>query len=119
MNNHEQKLNHDLTIQDGISKLDKSMLPTPLTEVDIIIKKSQEVCQAVAYMTRELDSAVRASGHNHDIKTLVATVSSKFAEGFNEFSKDELVFLMSMIHTDMVVDALTGNTQTPSIIKPI
>ena len=119
MNNHEKRLRHDRIVADGISQLDASFMPTPLSDVEQLLQKSTEICKAVAVITRELDTAARAAGTPHDIKSLVTIVSRKFAEGFSCLSKDELVFLLTTIHTDIAVDAMTGNTQTSKIIKPL
>lgn len=119
MNNHDQRLRHDRMVADGLSKLDPSFLPTPLTDVEIILAKAQDVAKAVAVTAREIDAAAKAAGTPHDIKTLATVLSRQFAEGFSCFSKDELVFLLTVIHTDIAVDAMTGSTETPKIIKPI
>lgn len=119
MNNHEKRLRHDNMVADGLSKLDPSFLPPSLSDVELLLKKAQEVSIAVATITKDLDRAARAAGTPHDVKTLATVVSRKFAEGFSEFSKDELIMLLTIIHTDLVVDAMTGSTETPKIIKPI
>lgn len=117
--NHEQRLRHDNMVADGISKLDPSFMPQPKSDVEQLLAKAQEVCLAVAHITKDLDAQARAAGTPHDVKSLATIVSRKFVEGFGEFSKDELVFLLTTIHTDMVIDVLTGSTETPKIIKPI
>lgn len=117
--NHEQHLRHDRMVADGLSKLDPSFMPAPKSDVEQLLAKASEVCLAVAHVTKELDRVARAAGTPHDVKSLATIVSRKFVEGFSEFSKDELIFLLTTIHTDMVIDAMTGSTEVPKIIKPL
>lgn len=106
-------------VADALGALKSDFKPMTLSSGELIQQRAVAISKEVAKLTRELDIAVLKAGSKHDVKTLVQIVSRKFLEGFSTWDKDELLYLLVMMHTDMAVDALTGNTETPRIIKPI
>lgn len=103
-------------VADALSSLPSDWRPIGPTEAELIIKRAEGITRNAAAVARQLDLAASASGLPPDRKTLSHIIGKEFLSGFGTWSKDELLYLIVFMHTDVAMDSMLGTTDTKKII---
>jgi len=73
-----------------------------LTEIEALMLKAKQITLDVRKIVREVQDAPGYS----DPKSLLQLTQKCYLDKFNKFSKDELLMLITIIHTDIAADQI-------------
>lgn len=119
MNNEPNPDQRGRMVADALKALSHDFKPMTLNDSELIMKRAMEIAKAVKAIIKPLDEHVHLTGIQHDVKVMANLVSKAYTEGFCTWSKDELLYLLVLMHTEMVIESVTGQTNTAKIVKPI
>lgn len=107
-------------VADALSKVSPTFRPDQTTDGELILQKAMEVSKAVNALIKPfIIEANTKLGVTHDKKVLSTMIGKKYLEGFGTWSKDELLYLLVFIHTQIAIESITGETGSKNIITPI
>ena len=72
------------------------------SSMDTLLKRSMDITEQVRFALKPL---ISFNGTN-DIPALTALASKLYYEKFDNFSKDEVVFMLAMVHTLTLIESL-------------
>lgn len=100
-------------VDDALASMKHKFKPINKTVAEDIMLRAKVVTQTVAKTCREFTDPARKAGIvTHDTKLLSALISKEYAELFSQWSKDELLFLITLIHTEQAIEQISGETNT-------
>jgi len=106
-------------VSDALSALSHNFRPVSMTEAELLLQRAKAIAFEVKKKVKPFIDHDTLIGGNQDVTTLAHVISKAFAEGFASWSKDELLYLITLMHTETAVSNLVGDTNVSKIIKPI
>lgn len=106
-------------VSDALSALSHNFRPISMTEAELLLQRAKAVNSAVMKKAKPLIDHDTLIGGNKDVTTLAHVISKAYAEGFAGWSKDELLYLITLMHTETAISNMVGDTNVSRIIKPI
>lgn len=94
---------HERIVNAAMTKLKKIKPPDEPIDIERLRQRGMEIVKAVSIKALAYDKQVRDLGQTHDAKTAAQVVSGYFFDGFAHWSKDELLTLLVLIHTETAV----------------
>ena len=104
-------------VKDALDSLGTSMKPILPSDTENLLTRALETTKKVSAVCRQIDLAAQTSGIAHDRKILATVISREFKDHFGTWTKDELLYLLVFIHTDLAIDSMTGGTDTKNILS--
>ena len=106
-------------VKDALDAISPTFRPDKAMAGEDILKKAMECSQAVnAIIKPFLAEAQSKLGAVHDKKYLSACIGKGYLEAFGAWPKEELLYLLVFIHTQIAVEAITGETGNSGLIIP-
>ncbi len=106
-------------VSDALSALSHTFRPVTMTEAELLLQRAKTIAVEVKKKVKPLLEHDTLIGGNKDVTTRAHLISKAYAEGFASWSKDELLYLITLMHTETAVSNLVGDTNVSRIIKPI
>lgn len=104
-------------VSDALKVLSHDFKPMDETAAMLLMKRTFELSKAVKAIIKPLLNHEQAFGGGHDTKTLAHIISKAYTEGFSNWDKDELLYLVVLMHTENAIEGITGETNSHKIIK--
>lgn len=104
-------------VNDALKALSHDFKPMDETAAMLLMKRAFELSKAVKAIINPLLKHEQAFGGGHDTKTLAHLISKAYTEGFSNWDKDELLYLVVLMHTETAIEGITGETNAHRIIK--
>lgn len=87
-------------VNDTLKHFKAKHAPKPVHEV---VERAKLLSLEVHRVTKEVLKQSQAAGHPYNEKAMQALVSKLYLDGFSKWSKDELVFLVTLIHGEIAM----------------
>jgi hypothetical protein len=106
-------------VKDALDSLSPSFQPDKSNAGEQILTEAMIVAKAVAAIVGPLVKEANTKlGVKHDKVLLSKMIGKAYLEGFGSWSKDDLLYLLVFIHTQIAVESITGETGNSGIVIP-
>jgi hypothetical protein len=87
-------------VDDALSKLKKFQPADAPSDIDRLKDKAKAITLQLAKETNLITDALRANGQSQDRTMLAQHISKGYVSAFSKWHKDELIMLLTIIHTE-------------------
>lgn len=106
-------------VKDALDAVSPTFRPDKPFAGEDVLKKAMECSKAVnAVIKPFLTEAHSKLGNVHDKKYLSQIIGKAYLEAFGTWEREEILYLMVFLHTQIAVESITGETGESGLIIP-
>jgi len=115
----EQREFQENLVHAALCKLSPSYRLILPSDLELLVGRLKNISEAIAGEFREFDKAVILVGTKHDPKFVAERICKAYLNRLSMFTRDELLFILAIIHTEEAMNAISGTTNNIKFIKSI
>jgi len=107
-------------VKDALDALSPAFRPDKSHAGEEVLNEAMVIARAVAAVVAPIVKESNTKiGVKHDKKVLSTLISKAYLDGFGSWSKDDLLYLLIFIHTQIAVESISGETGQSNIVVPV